>query len=240
MKVQRPNWFSATDIRLRFEARPWSILSWASGLIALTFIGYYGILAISNPPSAIGQQFVLAEFPPQSISPWFFAKPITWFCYASFLYWSFGLEAQKKHFLRFSDSTRRFLFIVTAVIAFGALYEIFFNFMLWSALEVLCNNAANPPCSPDLVNNRWPDLRSPLNLTFSTKIVTLVFAMSVYSLYYLHRVDKEIDRRSPTPVPGLARQDFEVDRMRKIPITGSYSFDAMTRSDDSQEYTPST
>src|SRR5439155_1634020 len=52
------------------------MLSWASGLVATAFIGYYGILALGNPPSVIGEQFVLAEFPPTSISPWFFAMPM--------------------------------------------------------------------------------------------------------------------------------------------------------------------
>ena len=226
MKVQKPNWSRLELVRGFIQRRPWSLLSWASGIIALTFMGYYGILALSNPPSVIGQQFVSAEFPPQSISPWFFGKPITWFSYASFLYWSFGLEAQRQHFLRLSERTRRFLFVVTALIAFGALYEIFFNFMLWSALEVLANNCTTPPCNPDFASNPWPNLRSPLSLTFSTKVVTLVFALAVYSLYYLHRVDKEIDRRIPTPAFLYPRQErYESDTVKNIPVTRSYSFD---------------
>jgi hypothetical protein len=222
--VQKPNWTGLTGVRGIFYRRPWSVLSWASGIIALTFIGYYGILVIGNPPSVIGQQFVLTEFPPPSISPWFFAKPITWFSYASFLYWAFGLEAQKKHFLRFSEGTRRFMFVITAVIAFGAFYEIFFNFMLWSALEVLANNCGAIGCNPDLLFNSFPSLRNPLSLTFATKVVTLVFALSIYSLYFLHRVDKEIDKRSPTPATGFNKESYEVDTIRNIPITRSVSF----------------
>jgi len=197
-------------------------------------MGYYGIEALRNPPNIIGQQFVLTEFPPPSISPWFYAKPITWFCYAAFLYWAFGLEAQRKHFLRFSDGTRRFLFVVTALIAFGAFYEIFFNFMLWSALEVLANNCGSAGCNPDLLYNSFPDLRNPLSLTFATKIVTLVFAMCIYSLYFLHRVDKEIERRSPTPAPIYNRQEsYDVDAIRNIPITRSYSFAVTTEARNS-------
>ncbi len=188
-------------------------------------MGYYGILALGNPPSVIGQQFVLTEFPSPSISPWFYAKPITWFSYAAFLYWSFGLEAQKKHFLRFSEGTRRFLFVITAVIAFGAFYEIFFNFMLWSALETLANNCGTTGCNPDLLFNSFPNLRNPLSLTFATKIVTLVFAMSIYSLYFLHRVDREIEKKSPSPAADFSRQDtYDVDTIRNIPITRSVSF----------------
>jgi hypothetical protein len=225
LKVQKPNWFSIDELRSFAVQRPWSVLSWASGMVAMAFIGYYGLLVIGNPPSVIGQEFVLTEFPPTSISPWLFAKPITWFCYASFLYWAFGLEAQRKHFLRFSDGTRRFLFVITALIAFGAFYEIFFNFMLWSALEVLANNCGSVGCNPDLLFNSFPNLRNPLSLTFATKVVTLVFSMAVYSLYFLHRVDREVEKRSPTPATVFSRQEsYDVDTIRNIPITRSYSF----------------
>lgn len=174
-------------------------------------------MALGNPPVNIGQQFVLTEFPPQSISPWFFAKPITWFSYASFLYWAFGLEAQRKHFLGFSDGRRRFLFAITALIAFGALYEIFFNFMLWGALEAVTGG------NPDLLNNPYPGLRNPLSLTFATKIVTLVFAMSAYSLYFLHRIEREIEKRTPIPASTFSRQaPYDVDKIRNIPVTRSY------------------
>ena len=235
--MQFPNWARLTGVRGFIQRRPWTVLSWGSGIVALTFIGYYGILALFNPPTVIGQQFVLTEFPPQSISPWFFAKPITWFSYAGFLYWAFGLEAQRSHFLSFSGRTRRFMFVVTAVIAFGALYEIFFNFMLWSALEVLCNSSQPSPCSPDSVSNPWPNLRSPLSLTFSTKIVTMVFAMAVYSLYFLHRVEKEIDKRKAIPAVGYSRQErFEVDTVRNVPITRSVSFGVTTQNEPSREF----
>ncbi len=226
MKVQKPTWFSGYDIRGFAVRRPWTILSWASGIIALAFMGYYGIQALAKPPTIIGQQFVLTEFPPPSMFPWFYAKPITWFCYAAFLYWAFGLEAQKKHFLRFADGTRRFLFVITALIAFGAFYEIFFNFMLWGALEAVTQGG-----NPDFLANIYPDLRNPLSLTFATKIVTLVFGMAVYSLYYLTRIDKEIDRRTPTPVPKR-QESYDVEAIRNIPITRSYSFEVTTKSEN--------
>ena len=236
-----PSWEGRGGVRGFIQRRPWSVLSWASGIVALTFLSYYGILALSNPPSVIGQQFVLAEFPPQNISPWFFAKPITWFSYAAFLYWSFGLEAQKMHFLRFSDKTRRFMFVVTAVIAFGALYEIFFNFMLWGALEVLANNCPLPPCNPDFASNPWPNLRSPLSLTFSTKVVTLVFALSVYSLYFLHRIDKEIDRKTPTPAFLYPRQErYESETIKNIPVTRAYSYADPAKEKPPPEISPPT
>jgi hypothetical protein len=227
LKVQKPNWFSGLGIRSFVVRRPWTVLSWASGIIAVAFIGYYGVAALGKPAAIIGQQFVLTEFPPPSISPLFYAKPITWFCYAAFLYWAFGLEAQKRHFLNFKEGTRRFLFAVTALIAFGAFYEIFFNFMLWGALEAVTAGG-----NPDLLTNPYPDLRNPLSLTFATKIVTLVFGMAIYSLYYLHRIDKEVEKRTPTPVFNR-RESYDADRIRNIPVTRSYQSSVTTESSDS-------
>ncbi len=195
--MQKPTWAHFMELRGVIQRRPWSILSWSSGLIAATFIIYYGLqLPFST---TVGAQFVLSEWPDPKISPYFYAKPITWFAYFSFLYWAFGLESFKNRLLNLSPKVRRLLFIVTSTVAFGALYEIFFNFTLWSALMVLTN--ANcptpPPCNPDLVASNYPALRNPLNLVFATKVVTTVFALSIYSLWLLHRIEKETENKSP-------------------------------------------
>ena len=157
------------------------------------FISYYA-LQIPLGNQSIGAQFVLSEWPPPSASPYFYAKPITWFSYFSFLYWAFGMESFRNRFLNMSYRYRRFLFIGTAFIAFGAFYEIFFNFTIWSALITVCS--LQPPCNPDTLVNIYPNLRTPLNLTFATKVVTTVFALSLYSLWFLHRVEKDLDRKA--------------------------------------------
>lgn len=228
-----PNRTSLVGIRGFLERRPWSVLSWTSGIIALAFMGYYGIMALGSPSATIGQQFVLSEFPPSNISPWFFGKPITWFSYATFLYWAFGLEAQRSHFLRFSGRTRRFMFVITALIAFGALYEIFFNFMIWSALEVLNNNCGQPPCNIDLITSPFPSRATPLNLVFATKVVVLVFGLSMYSLYFLHRINREIERRAPTPAPVHPRQElYDLETIKNVPIPArSYSPPVSTKNE---------
>jgi hypothetical protein len=179
------------EFRTLFYTRPWSVLSWSCGLAAVSFLVYYGLQAAIN--SQIGIQFVVSEWPSPNISPYFYAKPITWFCYFGFLYWAFGLESNRARFRNLSPSIRRFLLIATAFVAFGAFYEIFFNFMLWSALEVLANNCATPPCQPDYLANAFPALRNPVNLVFATKIVTLVFGLSMYSIWFLHRVERDIE-----------------------------------------------
>ncbi len=193
MKVQKPNLTGFIEFRDIVQKRPWSVLSWSSGAIAASFILYYGLQIPVNP--SIGAQFVLAEWPDPKISPFFYAKPITWFGYFAFLYWAFGLESNKNRFVNLSARTRRLVFILTSLVAFGAFYEIFFNFTLWSALMVLIQNCGNPPCNPDLLANSFPALRNPVNLVFATKVVTTVFGLSIYSLWFLNRVEKDADRR---------------------------------------------
>jgi len=189
-----------SQFRSFIERRPWSIVSWTAGLTALAFIVYYGLQATTNPQ--IGIQFVSAEWPDPSIFP-LYAKPITWFAYFSFVYWAAGLESNKEHFLRLSARARNMLFLVTALVAFASFYEIFYNFMVWLALEVLTTNCIPYPCNPDKVASIF-DLNSPLNLVFATKIVTTAFGLSMYSLWFLHRVDMETERQNQAKMPLYA------------------------------------
>ncbi len=185
------------EFRAVLQRRPWSILSWSSGLIAASFITYYGLQIPFS--STVGAQFVQSEWPDPKIFPYFYAKPITWFAYFSFLYWTFGLESFKNRFLNLTPKMHRFVFIVTSAIAFGSFYEIWFNFTLWSALMTLTNASCPlPPCNPDLLANSFPALRNPINLVFATKVVTTVFGLSVYSLWFLQRIEKEREKRPTT------------------------------------------
>jgi len=62
-------------------------------------------------------------------------------------------------------------------------------------------------------------------LVFVTKVVILVFSLSVYSLWFLFRIDKEIERRNPTPQAALSRQElYGADTVKTAPMTRAYSF----------------
>jgi hypothetical protein len=73
--------------------------------------------------------------------------------------------------------------VMMALFAFGSLYEIFWNFAIWTALMAI----AGPLLHPDLLANVFNVPRA-VNLVFATKIVVLVFGLSLYSLYFIHRV----------------------------------------------------
>ncbi len=193
MTEGKPGSLRLAELRSFVERRPWSFISWSAGLSAMAFIVFYGLQATTNPQ--VGIQFVQSEWPDPSIFPYFYAKPITWFAYFSFVYWAAGLESNKEHFLKLSPRARNMLFLVTALVAFASFYEIFYNFMVWLALEVLTTNCRPFPCNPDQVASIF-DLRSPLNLVFATKIVTTAFGLSMYSLWFLHRVDVETERQN--------------------------------------------
>ncbi len=193
MTEGRPPRLGLSEIRSFIDRRPWSVVSWAAGLSAMSFIVFYGLQATTNPQ--VGIQFVQSEWPDPSIFPYFYAKPITWFAYFSFVYWAAGLESNRPHFLKLTPRVRNMLFLGTALVAFASFNEIFYNFMFWVSLEVLTTNCKPFPCNPDQVASIF-DLRSPLNLVFATKIVTTAFGLSMYSLWFLHRVDAETQRRN--------------------------------------------
>jgi hypothetical protein len=102
--------------------------------------------------------------------------------------------------------------------------------MLWSALEVLANNCSTPPCNPDALANEFPALRNPVNLVFATKIVTLVFGLAVYSLWFLHKVEKDIDNDQSL------RTEFPSQRRRIEPIPARISPVIRTLDDTSNKY----
>ena len=201
------------EIRSFIDRRPWSVISWTAGLAALAFIVYYGLQATTN--SQVGIQFVQSEWPDPSYSP-IYAKPITWFAYFSFVYWAAGLESNKSHFLKFSPRGRNLLFLGTSLVAFASFYEIFYNFMVWLALEVLTTNCRPFPCNPDQVASIF-DVRSPLNLVFATKIVTTSFGLSMYSLWFLHRVDVETQRQND-PLKALDEMKESMPRPVRKPL----------------------
>jgi hypothetical protein len=108
--------------------------------------------------------------------------------------------------------------------------------MIWGALEVLTQSCSPSPCSPDIIASRWPDLPKPLNLVFVTKVVILVFSLSVYSLWFLYRVDKETERRNPTQPLTLSRQDlYDANTIKTSPMTRAYSFAVTTNGQDPPE-----
>src|SRR5947209_17678584 len=108
--------------------------------------------------------------------------------------------------------------------------------MIWSASHVLSLSCSASQSSTDVIYSRWPALPKPLAFVFLTKVVVLVFSLSVYSLWLLYRVDKEIERRNPTPPAAFSRQDvYDADTIKTSPMSRAYSFAVTTNGQDPPE-----
>ncbi|MEM3527187.1 MAG: hypothetical protein QXI59_02525, partial [Candidatus Bathyarchaeia archaeon] len=71
------------------------------------------------------------------------------------------------------------------LVATASLYELFFNFTLWGALMVTTGVA-----NPDILINKFPNPQTAVSIVYASKIVLLIFATSLYSIYFLHRIDE--------------------------------------------------
>lgn len=172
------------------ESKVYRILSWVFGLLTFSIVAVYGSKAFFQSVSVVGESFVLEELAIPFL-PFIYAKPITWFSFFAFLYWTFGLESYRKRFMKLESSFRRILFVVVALIAFGSLYEILFNFALWTALMAVTGMMG--VLNPDVLVNVF-DVSRAINLVFATKICFLIFGLSAYSLYYLRAIDRDPEK----------------------------------------------
>jgi hypothetical protein len=149
-----------------------------TGIIILIITIYY----ILNSRPVIGSQLVYLsdnktpfEIPSPSVSP-VYIKPITllFACGIIFSFCFFSLLEPKieRYLPRFLKVL--FLLLSGLLLAMG-IYEIFFNFSLWTALM-----AANPGVSPDLLYNDYPINTVKINLAFATKMVILWSVVALF------------------------------------------------------------
>ena len=153
----------------------WLLLSCIS---FFTLIGIIIWCFIKHPNTSFyGEMFILDEW---HFLPFLQFKPITLIIYLGFLVWTFFLEGIEKWFRSISEGWLRFLMVVTSLVSFGALYEIFFNFTLWGALMVTTDVV-----NPDALVNRFPVAETAVSLVYASKLVLLVFAISTYTFFFV-------------------------------------------------------
>jgi hypothetical protein len=129
-----------------------------------------------------GEQFILDEW---RFMPFIQFKPITLIVYLGFLAWASFLEGVEDFFRSARRGFLKLATILSALISFGSLYELFFNFSLWGALMAVTDVA-----NPDALVNRFPTAETAVSLVYASKLVLLIFASSTYTLYFLSRISK--------------------------------------------------
>lgn len=139
---------------------------------------------------AVGDVLVKFEFPPPDLFPLFYAKPVTWLSVSVVAFWFSLLQLLRPRAAKISPFRRTVLQFIAFLIVSVAIYEVLFNFSLWSAL--MTSNDLRGSLNPDVLINPYPNPEIPWNLVFATKIYTAALVMSLYFFYYLHRL--QIDR----------------------------------------------
>ena len=150
-----------------------------SGTIALALAIY--CIRLYPSPTVYGEQFILNEWAP---IPFIQFKPITLIFVFVFLFYTFLVQHFEKKIIKLSRDIRLFLFIIAFLMTVGSLYELFFNFTLWGALM-----STTGVSNPDILVNRFPNPETAVSLVYASKLVILIFAMSSYSVFFLHRLD---------------------------------------------------
>jgi hypothetical protein len=166
-------------IRTKGETRTFQVLLVISGIIILVIAVYYFL----NMRPVIGDQLVNLpnrqpfEIPPPGTFP-FYVKPIT-ILFVSATVFAFCLCTLSQGFLvRHAPRPLRAVLLLLSVLLFAmGVYEVFFNFALWSALMV-----SNPNLSPDLLVNSYPVHTVMINLAYATKITVLWCVVAFFGI----------------------------------------------------------
>lgn len=167
----------------QMKVNAFSILSLGFGVAALSML-----LGSTYAPmgGVSGENLVLIEV---QVLPGFYMKPITFFTFAMFLCFAFGLYAPptRQKFLRAPAGALRTVYIGAWLVAMGSAFEIAYNLVLWSAAL-----AVQGAINPDIVYNPFPLSANPtpINVVFAAKIVVAIFFMSIFLIDYLRRIDR--------------------------------------------------
>jgi hypothetical protein len=172
-----------SQILTLLKANSFSVLSIAFGVAALAMI----LGATLAPTGQItGESLVLIEV---QVLPGFYMKPITFFTFALFLSFAFGLYSTqtRRRFLGARPSLLRTVYIGAWLVAMGSGFEIVYQIVIWSA-ALAVQGLANP----DIIVNPFPVSvnPTPINVVFASKMVVVIFFMSIFLIDYIHRIDR--------------------------------------------------
>lgn len=159
-------------------------------LVIIVVTTSYGvIMSIFRGVEVVGQTFVDVEFPPIHVFPILYMKPITWLSFAIILLAYSGLELARERIARFSKLKRSMIKTASFVAASLSVYEVLFNFTLWSGL--IASDALLGKLNPDVIINPFPNPQIPWNIVFATKLYLAMTIVSSYLFHFINKVERE-------------------------------------------------
>ena len=163
---------------------------WLFSLVVVLTTTIYGVvMSILLNVEVVGLTFVNVEFPPIHIFPFFYMKPVSWLSGSSVSLAYCTLELGKERIRAISPAKRELARLALFVIGFMALYEVLFNFSLWSGL--MASESILGELHPDLLINPFPNPKIPWSIVFATKMYLVTATVSFYSFYFLTRLGRE-------------------------------------------------
>ena len=162
-------------------------------LIIIVITSIYGILeAFLLNADVVGETFVTFEFPPISVFPLFYSKPITWLSASLLIFYLTLLELNVEKISKLTGSLRNSLRLVALFVGAMAFYEVMFNFTLWSGL--IARDGILGVLNVDIIKNPFPNPKTPWNIVFASKLFTVLFVLALYSVYYLQRIESKLEK----------------------------------------------
>ncbi len=148
--------------------------------IVCVIIAYY---AVAVPvEQSFGERYVTPEIP--LIFPFYVVasfKPVTLITYLTFAGVVLLLEGSRDYLRNYRIRGVR---VVLTFLAFGSGYEVIWNFFAWFSLWQKTGGTL------DLIPNLTHEYASlPANFNFATKIVFLVFSLSIYGAVFLWNLE---------------------------------------------------
>jgi len=165
---------------MKNEEKLFAAISIIAGLVTLTIT----IWAFTKYPfeQAQGERFVKDEIQVLPILGGIYFKPITMMMVSTFVCWLCALEALREKIVGLPTALKRLTFISFCVVALVFGYEVIWNFLMWTSAHII-----NPNLPLDSLNQQLnPTIVEPKNFVYVTKKYSLVFAISLYSMFFFH------------------------------------------------------
>ncbi len=165
---------------MKNEEKVFAAISIIAAIVTLTIT----IWAFAKYPfeQAEGERFVKDEIEVLPILGGIYFKPITIMMVSIFVCWLCALEALRERIMGLPTTLKRLTFISFCVVALVFGYEVIWNFLMWTSAHII-----NPNLPLDSLNQQLnPTIVEPKNFVYVTKEYSLVFAISLYSMFFLH------------------------------------------------------
>ena len=172
---------------MKNEEKIFAAISIIAGLVTLMIT----IWAFTKYPfeQVEGERFVKDEIQVLPILGGIYFKPITIMMVSIFVCWLCALEALREKLTGLPTTLKRLTFISFCVVALVFGYEVIWNFLMWTGAHII-----NPNLPLDSLSQQLnPTIVEPKNFVYVTKRDTLVFAISLYSMFFFHDTARKED-----------------------------------------------